>query len=69
MGNTISPSKLRYSLVPNTLREGDGYQAVLAHVGTTDAETFYARVAARRPGLEASTVELVLSSVFSADFS
>ena len=66
MGNTISPSKLRYSLVPNTLREKDGYHAVLAHVDTTDAETFYARAAARRAGLDAATMRLTMDAVLTA---
>ena len=57
---------LYYSLVPNTLPETDGYHAAVSHVGTVDAETFFARVAARRPGLEPSTAELVLASVCSA---
>ena len=56
--------KLGYSLVVNTLPEVDGYHAVVSHVGSVDTDTFCSRVAARRPGLEASTVELVLSSVF-----
>ena len=66
MAGAISPSKLRYSLVPNTLREGDGYHAVLAHVGTTDAETFYARAAARRAGLDAAAVRLTMDAVLTA---
>ena len=54
---------LFYSLVPNTLPETDGYHAAVSHVGTVDAATFYSRVAKRRAGLDASTAELVLSSV------
>ena len=54
---------LYYSLVPNTLPETDGCHAAVSHVGTVDAETFFARVAKRRAGLDASTAELVLSSV------
>ena len=57
--------KLGYSLVANTLPETDGYHAVVSHVGSVDKDTFCSRVAARCPGLEASTVELVLSSVCS----
>ena len=58
--------KLYYSLSANTLPETAGYHAAVSHVGTVDAETFFARVAARRSGLDASTAELVLASVCSA---
>ena len=58
--------RLGYSLAANTLPETDGYHAVVSHVGSVDKDTFCSRVAARRPGLEVSTVELVLSSVCSA---
>ena len=54
---------LRYSLVRNTLPETDGYHAVISHVGTVDEYELYGRTAARRPGLEASTVGLVVSSI------
>ena len=57
---SLNPS---YSLVANTLPETEGYHAVVSHVGSVDAETFFSRVAARRPGLDASTAELVLSTV------
>ena len=65
MANT-DKLKFGYSLIPNTLPETDGYHAVVRHVKTVDQETFCSRAAARRPGLDASTVELVLSSVCSA---
>ena len=58
-----SSLNLYYSLVSNTLPETEGYHAVVAHVGSVDAETFFSRVAVRRPGMDAATAELVLSTV------
>ena len=57
--------KFGYILVANTSLDADGCHAAVSHVATADKDTFCSRVAAMRPGLEASTVELVLSSVCS----
>ena len=54
---------LRYSLVPNTLPETEGYHRALTHMGTKDAAAIFAGVAAKLPGQTAAGVALVWGSL------
>ena len=64
MANSSKDSlALKYALEPNTLPDATGYHASVSHVETVDEDRFLGRVAARRPGLDAPTVKMVLDGI------